>query len=355
MSGQRGTPDAGGPGDPPPLEWQGGASTRLSRYWLEGRPATGGWLGALLAPAELAFRVGSRGYHAPWDAGLRRAERVGVPVVSIGNLAVGGSGKTPVTAWAAGVLARAGFQPAILHGGYAADEPALHRLWRPDIPVIALRDRVAAAKQAIARGATALVLDDAFQHRRIARDLDIVLVAAERWTPRPRLLPRGPWREPLSALRRATAVVVTRKAASPALAARIADTLAHHAPGASISVVALRPAGWIEWRTGERRAAPPAGVGVAGVADPSIFAVQAQQAGARFSRVLAYPDHHGYDAADAARIATAAVDGVVLTTAKDAVKLQAVAADAEIWVLDQEVVPERGADGLVRALEALKR
>ncbi len=338
---------------PPVLEWQGGAWQRLVRRSTGPRSGMPAWLALALAPAELLFRAGSAAYHGAYDVGLRRPTGVGVPVVSVGNLAVGGSGKTPVTAWVAEALVARGLRPGILHGGYAPDEPALHRAWHPELVVVARRDRIEGAREAIARGATALVLDDAFQHRRIRRDLDIVLVSAERWTPRPRLLPRGPWRERLAALGRADAVVVTRKTASAEAAAAVARALERYAPGAILGVLALRPTGWTDWRTGERRAPPPAGLGVVGVADPASFAVQAQLAGGGLERVLAFPDHHAYDAADAARLRAAAGGGPVLTTAKDAVKLQSLLAGSEILVLGQEVVPEQGTDRLLHALGAL--
>ena len=156
-----------------------------------------------------------------YDRGLFRSYRLPRPVISVGNLTTGGTGKTPVVRWLVRVLRRRGWTPGILHGGYAEDEPALHRAWFPDLPVVADRDRLRGAGRAMEMGADVLVLDDAFQHRRIGRDLDIVLVAAEAWGRTARLLPRGPYREPPSALRRADLVVVTRRTATAARAAQV--------------------------------------------------------------------------------------------------------------------------------------
>src|SRR6478735_8755780 len=123
-----------------------------------------------------------------------------IPVLSIGNLSVGGTGKTPLAAWAAERLRAAGAKPAVLLRGYGGDEPLVHAALNPDIPVIADPDRVAGAHQALAAGADCAILDDGFQHRRIARIADWVLIAAEQPPTHARLLPAAPWREPTSAL-----------------------------------------------------------------------------------------------------------------------------------------------------------
>ena len=101
-------------------------------------------------------------------------------------------------------MAARGAQPAVVLRGYGEDEPLVHERLNPSIPVIVNPDRARAVALAAARGATIAVLDDAFQHRAIRRDADLVLVSADRWTPDVRVLPAGPWREPLTALRRAT-------------------------------------------------------------------------------------------------------------------------------------------------------
>lgn len=307
----------------------------------------------LLAPAEAAYRVAIGARNMLYANGLRRSHRVGVVVVSVGNLAVGGTGKTPLARWVAEQLEARGARVAILHGGYAPDEPALHRAWRPGSLVIAMRDRVAAARLAIERGATALVLDDGFQHRRLHRDLDLVLVATESWTARERLLPRGQWREPRAALARAGAVVVTRKTASQAAAQRVAMEAAGLAGGAVVARVHLRPAGWRVG--GVLRRGGPAGkvVAVSGVADPEHFFANACQAGADVAERLVFGDHHAYTRADLARIVEVADGRPIVTTAKDAVKLRDLDPELELWVLDQDVVVEEGHEALSAALDGL--
>src|SRR5215211_769933 len=185
----------------------------IERLWF-GADALASVARAALLPAERVFGgiVGAR--DVLYDAGWLPSQATTIPVVSIGNLTVGGTGKTPIAAWVAAGLARRGAQPAIVLRGYGDDEPLVHRILNPMIPVIVDADRTAGVEEAARRGADIVVLDDAFQHRRVQRIADLVLVSADRWTPTVRLLPAGPWREPLRAIRRATLVIVTRKAAN---------------------------------------------------------------------------------------------------------------------------------------------
>ncbi len=166
-----------------------------ARVW-HGTDVLSGAARALLWPAELLFAALSA------SSGARKARGAGhtaVPTVSVGNLTVGGTGKTPVAAWFASRLRARGFTPALLLRGYGDDEPLVHARLNPDIPVLVDPERRRSGKRALAQGATALVLDDAFQHRQMPRDLDVVLVSADAWDGRVRLLPAGPFREPLSA------------------------------------------------------------------------------------------------------------------------------------------------------------
>jgi tetraacyldisaccharide 4'-kinase len=108
----------------------------------------------------------------------------------------------PIAAWIARQLQADGHSPAVVMRGYGGDEETVHRLLNPSIPVFVSADRVKGIERAKQAAADVAVLDDAFQHRALRADAYIVLLAAEEWTERARLLPRGPWREPLAALRR---------------------------------------------------------------------------------------------------------------------------------------------------------
>lgn len=365
------------------------APARWVERWWAGDAGWGGQLLSLaLAPVEAVFRGAVRLRGAGYDWKILPATRVAVPVISVGNISVGGAGKTPVARWLVTELERRGHSPAVLHGGYALDEPALHRLWHPDIPVIVGRDRVASAGQAIEGGASVLVLDDGFQHRRLARDVDLVLVAAENWGARRRLLPRGPWRESARALARAQAIVVTRKLASKKAAWELLHSLRSHAPRAAALQLWLRPAGWLRYehdgpcdshhldspirapRSGESpvphssrlsagtlRAVEggPRGevLAVTAIARPELFVGNAREAGALIVDTLCFPDHHEFTTRDLVEIRRKAAGRPVVTTAKDLVKLGPVAPDLELWILEQEVVVEEGAAALDTLLAGL--
>ncbi len=151
-------------------------------------------LGALvLSPLSWVFGAATGLRNVLFDHGVLDSQAVGVPVVSVGNLSVGGTGKTPVSAWVAAELQAAGARPAIVMRGYGDDERYVHARINPAVPVVTNPDRVAGAREAVAAGATMIVLDDAFQHRRVQRDLDLVLVAAEQGGAG-RLLRAGPLR-----------------------------------------------------------------------------------------------------------------------------------------------------------------
>lgn len=321
---------------------------RVERRWRSGRAADG-WVGCLLAPAAALFRLAAWVYHGTYDIGLRRAWTAPVPVVSVGNLTVGGTGKTPVTRWLVARLKERGARPGVLHGGYADDEPRLHRSWYADTPVVAGRDRRAGALEAVARGATVLVMDDAFQHRRMARDADVVLVAAEAWTGAAPMLPRGPWREPLGALRRADVLVVTRRSADEASARQVARALGRIA-GRPVAQVHLAPAGWRTPDGEPREGTPGECVAIAAIGQPDAFMEQARLAGATVMELLEFPDHYRYGPGDVAAIRRAARGRHLVTTAKDAVKLRYLLAPDSLWVLDQQVVMEEGEDALRQIL-----
>jgi tetraacyldisaccharide 4'-kinase len=319
----------------------------IRRVWSGDRDAASRVVSAVLAPAEVGFRALVAIRNLLYDKRLMPITSSEIEVVSVGNLTVGGTGKTPFAAWLAGRMAEAGRTPAIVHGGYANDEPELHRTWQPAIPVIVGRDRVAAVRAAAKAGADIAILDDGFQHRRIGRASDIVLVSAESGLSGVRLLPRGPYREPVSSLRRATAVVVTRKAATPARAAEVAAEAERMTGRGRVTVVSIEPAGW---RGGGGEASRPEGraLAVAALAEPETFAENAIAAGARVSGTLWFRDHHEYTVEDAQRILASSHGGPVVTTAKDAVKLKALLPPTRYWVLEQRVVVETGEDVLDR-------
>ncbi len=342
-----------GGGAPPASGERLGPADVVHRLW-EGEGGLGGrLLGALLTPAEVGFRSVVRARDVVYQTGIARADAPPVPAISVGNITVGGTGKTPMVRWLVRRLVERRWTPGILHGGYAEDEPMLHRRWFPDLPVVADRDRLRGAGTAMEQGADVLVLDDAFQHRRFGRDLDIVLVSAEAWTPDARLLPRGPYREPPRALRRADIIIITRRTMGAAEAARVEVEVARIS-GRQTARVHLRPGPWLDPSLRRRQGAPigPA-LAVAGVGRPDDFFDQAEEAGARLVDAIAFPDHHPYTSAEVAALLKEAAGRPIVTTAKDVVKLAPRMKNADLWVLEQDVAFESGRDWLLRAVDVV--
>lgn len=310
-----------------------------------------------LIPLAWVFGVLTELRNFAFDRGLLRVRPLGMPAISVGNLSVGGTGKTPVAAWVAQRLLARGVPTAILLRGYGADEPLVHARLTPAAVVIADPDRARGAAIARSRGARVAVLDDAFQHRQARRDADLVLVAAER-SGSQHLLPAGPYRESLSALRRAHAVIVTRKSADRATADRVLEDALRVAPQAIGAIVALSPGGLSRAEPGHEGESRPladlAGadvLAISAIGAPAAYEAQLASLGARV-RSAAFGDHHAFTEADVASLVARAGDAaLVVCTLKDAVKLAPrwPRQGPALWYLSQVVTVERGAE----ALEAL--
>jgi tetraacyldisaccharide 4'-kinase len=295
--------------------------------------------------------------NAMYERRLFRVHPGTIPAISVGNLTVGGTGKTPVAAWIAHELVRRGVRPAIVLRGYGADEPAVHTQLNPGMTVVVDPDRVAGVRRAASVGAGVAVLDDAFQHRRVARAADVVVVAAERGLAHARLLPAGPFREPVSALRRASLVVVTRKTATAHEAAAVLDaaTAVSGGPG---TVVSLQPEALRSLAGPESR--PISDLRghevtlVTGVGEPEFLAAQLRAQGAGVT-LRAYPDHHAFTGAELAAEARAAGPSrYAVCTLKDAVKISSRwPGPVPLWYVSQRVTAEQGVDQLQNLLDRI--
>ena len=291
-------------------------------------------LAGLSAPYGVV--VGCR--NAAYDHGLLPTAQGPMPVISVGNLTLGGTGKTPLVAWLARAVAAHGVRPAIVSRGYGAargersDEAAELSILLPDVPHVANRDRVAGVREAAAAGAEIALLDDGFQHRRLGRDLDIVAVDATDPFGCGHLFPRGLLRESLTGLARGHAVVLTRAAAVDAQRRtdirRVLTTScrgrlppvwveATHRPVQLRSATsAAQP---LERLTNARIAA------FAGIGNPAAFRTSLTNLGAALIGFRLFPDHHAYTAADLDAIRDWAADlhaDLVVTTLKDLVKVR---------------------------------
>lgn len=304
---------------PAPLEpsWE--------RLWYGPRDA---WLWlafVALVPLSLLYGVGVRAWHLAFDLGLRRPVRVeGARVVAVGNLVVGGAGKTPVTIHLAGLAQRRGYRVAVLSRGYGrrgraltgftaaalpeveevGDEPRLIARACPGVRVWVSSDRVAAARAAVQAGADLLLLDDGFQHRRLARDVDLLVEAGDGngW-----LLPAGPLREPRSGRRRAT-LTWGREGLPGDVEARHVVERVRRPRGDVIELGAL-----------DGRAV----VVVTAVGRPSRVREAVEAAGARVVAMHAFRDHHLFTTRDLERVKADCEKhlALILTTEKDAERL----------------------------------
>jgi len=312
-----------------------------------------GWAGFALEKAYLA----AQRFNAARERA--RAVRADAPVVSIGNLVVGGTGKTPCTLWAAHALHDAGVRVAIVArpvGGPVpaaeGDEIALLRAGAPFARVLASAHKAegasAAARALRAEGGPCAVLvDDGFSHVRLARDLDVVLVDAARPIGNGHLLPRGPLREPPTALARAGLVIATRAdRIEPARLEETLQALARLAPRATLAAARLVP-----------EPIDPGGrdvVCLSGLARPGELARSALALGLNVVQDLCYPDHHRFSAGEwrAALRAAAPLDGGLVVSAKDAARLDA-AQRAQVRVLTVAWRFLRGEDEALARLRAV--
>jgi tetraacyldisaccharide 4'-kinase len=242
--------------------------------------------------------------------------------------------------------------------GYGADEPLVHRRLNPGIPVVVSPDRLAGVAAAHAAGATVAVLDDAFQHRRVRRAVDLVLVSADRWSAHRRRLPAGPWRESLGALRRASMALVTVKAAEADAVDAALRAIAEAAPELPVGVarLALGEVGSVAGPPGAGRSTALDDLRgtnvlvVAAIADPAAFVRQLESAGAtvRGTRKR-YGDHHAFTDAEVTSLAAEATGtDAVVCTLKDAVKLEGrwPRGAPPLRFVSQRVIIERGQEAV---------
>ncbi len=322
----------------------------------------------LLGVAELPYGLAVRWRNRSYDRRKRAIQQVAVPVVSVGNLTTGGTGKTPLVEWLARWYRTREIRVTIVSRGYGAqagaknDEALELERKLPDVPHLQNPDRVAAAQTAIEELECQLILlDDGFQHRRLHRDLDIVLIDAIEPFGFNHLLPRGLLREPLAGLRRADAIVLSRSdAVDRATREHIRDRATRFNNAAVWVEVAHCPTRLRSSTGAETPVTQFAGRRVAafcGIGNPAGFrhtleACQYEVAGFR-----EFPDHYGYQREDIDALSSwvAGLEGVeaILCTQKDLVKLGVERLGPwPLWALNIGIAVTHGEKELVRLLES---
>jgi len=303
-----------------------GDTHRLIRWLWTSRRLDARLVRLGLLPVSAGWRLASEVRTMAYARGWARRRELPLPSVAVGNLTVGGSGKTPIASWIAAYYVGIGLKPGILLRGYrGGDEVLVHRHNVPDAIVIGDPDRAAGAERALAEGAQVLVLDDAYQRLDVWRDLNIAVVSAETTRAVPWSLPAGPWREGLHALDRADALIITRKRADNASAMALARDLAPRirGPVAVASLGVRRYEGMLTGRSVESsELVGKRVVAASAIGDPEAFIAQTKATGAQV-QVATWSDHHGYRDEDVAWLARAARKAdLVVITQKDAVKLR---------------------------------
>lgn len=287
-------------------------------------------------PYAWAMRLRNRAY----DRGKKTIHQAAVPVISVGNLTLGGTGKTPMVAWIARLLRGQGTRVAIISRGYGAaeggpnDEAMQLERQLPDVPHLQNPERYEAAKIAVEElEMEVLVLDDGFQHRRLARDIDIVLIDALEPFGFGHVFPRGTLREPLEGFARADVVALSRadmldETARQTLREKLAKLAPEaiwietcHAPRALVSFGGEETPATVEaiQANGPQRIAAFCGLG-----NPAGFRHTLQSLGLEIAAFREFPDHHLYDADDVASLtdwATKLDVEMIVCTMKDLVKI----------------------------------
>jgi tetraacyldisaccharide 4'-kinase len=323
-----------------------------------------------LGVLELGYGWAARRRNLRFDRGHQEIVRVDVPVISVGNLTVGGTGKTPLVAWLGKWFLDRQVPATVISRGYGShngrpNDEALELASRlPGLRLLQNPDRVAAAHEALRESPRqVLILDDAFQHRRLARDLDIVLLDALTPFGYEHLLPRGLLREPIESLSRAHVVALSRSDAITAdRRAEIESRVRAVAPNATWLELIHRPTRFVSAsgqsiELAELKAKPV--MAFCGIGNPRGFEHTLASAGLVVSDFLELPDHCPYDARHMAKLAERLMKQPpeitdVVCTRKDLVKIpHQTVSGKRIWALEVELEIVRGAAELEKRLGEL--
>jgi tetraacyldisaccharide 4'-kinase len=305
-----------------------------------------------------------------FDRGWKKTHAVSIPVVSIGNLTLGGTGKTPCVEYVARFYRNLERRVALVSRGYGArnernDEALVLEENLPDVPHLQGTDRLGLARVAVEElESEVLVLDDGFQHRRLARDLDVVLIDATAPWGFGYLFPRGLLREPPGGLRRADLVMLTRCDLVPGRELEeLRQRVRQLAPSVPLVETTHRPAAWIN----SRQTTAPLDTLIrkdlaafCGLGNPDAFRRTLTNLGTNLVDWRVFPDHHAYTRTDVESLETWARQlppgtGLV-TTQKDLVKIRLDRLGGrELWALQIQLEVVQGKDVLEEKLQQIVR
>ncbi|MFQ5883203.1 MAG: tetraacyldisaccharide 4'-kinase [Candidatus Methylomirabilales bacterium] len=355
---------------------------RHYRRWIAGHGPWGPPVRGLLRIASWIYGLGVVVRVSVYRTGLLRQERLAARIISIGNLTAGGTGKTPFVILLVQEVRKRGLRPAVVVRGYGGrregrtvvvsggdtirlgypevgDEALLLARKLPGVPILMAADRVEGCQVAIREfGARVIILDDGFQHLRVERDLDILLLDQENPLGYGFLLPRGLLREPVRALQRADLLVMTGTGdpGEPSESPR----LVRHAGSTPVLQVAFTPTVLTNTKTGEtvdeehlRREEV---VAFSGIANPPAFERTLQSLGIFPKHHLIFPDHHPYGPSDLLEIAQRMEEvgaKIALTTEKDAVRLEKVSPPFSVVTIGVKLVLTGGQAEFKQCLDAL--
>lgn len=314
----------------------------LQHFWTRT-----GALTVLLAPLAFLFSAVSGLRRLAYRRGWLKAVSVGVPVIIVGNITAGGSGKTPLVIWLVNWLRAQGYRPGVVSRGYGGsargcvevqpdslaaevgDEPLLIRI-KTDAPVVVGRDRVAAARTLMAHHQVDMIIaDDGLQHYRLHRDIELAVIDAAAGLGNGWSLPAGPLREPSSRLRSVDAVVqVVRESGQAMRNLPVTSWRADYTPGQAYRLQAPREKVALEDMP------PHDWLAVTGIGRPQGFFDMLKARGVRY-RPHAFADHHAFRKEDLP------AGSPVLMTEKDAVKCMGFAG-SDWWAVELDVNPETG-------------
>ena len=361
----------------------GGLQEKVFRLILEEKRRSV-WVNLLRAIATLAAWLYDKVVtlrNLLFDHGVLRIHRLNCPVISVGNLAIGGTGKTPMVVWLASLFSQEGYRVGIVSRGYggvesgrvivvsdgenilpeqtiSGDEPLMLARRLSGIPVLCSTKRVRAGKAAIEKfNCNALILDDGFQHRYLARDLDIVMLDSKNPFGSGWVFPRGTMREKAAALARAQVVVMSRFDGSEG-AEKNCDNLRRQWPDKTLVTSSHRPIGIFS--AADHRERPPSSLkelrvaAFAGIARPDDFFQSVHNLGARLAYTAALPDHYPLTSEFLASLVQEASrfnPELWLTTEKDWVRLpQMLPQGMDLWVLAMELNLDEDGSQLIGAV-----